>query len=1098
MHGRTPRRLLSLAAAAALFAATVGQSLLAGSARTADANAAAAQAEAALVEGKTLLRRNRAAEAMPRLESALALFTQAGDLAGAAAARDQIGDVFQRYGQYQTALDNYRGAYDAFCGSHQQANANLMLVKIGETGYLAGDSEGARAAFARMNQCGTTASGAAVVTPGGDSRSRGAAAFIPASAALSLASCPAFSPDNNSNNNSNDAANNTPPNEPTLGHGPTARNPSVRMDLRVIDQDGNPVKGVKAKLESERGENGLLCDCTHITDAAGKVLMDPIHLTRTLKLTLQAKGFEPLQLSVDPSKLNQPYRAVMQAKGAAQQGASAASQAKGAAQQARSAPANPASCFDLYRFFVAYGFGELGAGRADYDANNLTAARTHYENVLNVSDEKSPAAALSAARLFRAVARTSLGDIAQREGRFNDAARLYAQAIEAARKDNRLELAWAAQRGLGKSLWAASAQVGDAAAAARAREDALKAFRDALATVETLFAGSPRADEARTNFLASTRDLFDDAVSAFAEAALDATTPAPATTASNRASLAHAEVSADSRPLTGRALDYAAEAFRASEQGRARSLLDLIGESRAEISSGVPADLLARRADNVARQQEIADLLRGVRSPGAATPQDTVAKLEAELERLGADYNSLENQLRVASPRYNALVRTQPLTLAEVQQQVLDDGTALVEYFLGSARSHLFVVTKSGLTLHRLPARSVIDAQVVELRKQLVPAGARRAIIGVDADAQRGLAEELKSATAGRGLVLGGPAVAPQVVKAYADAAGALYNTVLAPAAAALGSKRLVVAADGALSFVPFEALVTAPGGADYASLNYLVKTNEIVYAPSASVVAAVRQARAAAASARTPAGGVLVVADPVFEAGDARAAGKNLKPRDDAARRAVLQSALGDVTSLKTANLRLVRLAGTRSEAEQIAALARDGGGAADVWLDLDASEANVRTRALEGYRVLHFATHGLLDTERPQFTGLALSVAGDGADDGFLRVDEVFNLRLGSPLVVLSACETGLGRERRGEGVIGLTRAFMYAGAPTVGVSLWSVADRSTAELMPDFYKRYLAAQGRSPAAALRAAQQQMIASKRYSAPFYWAPFVLVGDWK
>ncbi|MCA1631749.1 MAG: hypothetical protein LC785_17625, partial [Acidobacteria bacterium] len=771
MHGRTPSRLLSLAAATLAVAAIVGYvPTPRGASASSPDGAFAAQAEAALGEGKALLRRNRAAEAMPRLESALALFTQAGDAAGAAAARDQIGDVFQRYGQYQTALENYRGAYDAFCAGRQQANANLMLVKIGETGYLAGDAEAARAAFARMNQCGAGANGAAVA-PAGDNRSRGGAAFIPVGAALSLASCPAFSPNNN-NNSGNDSANNAPPKEPTLGHGPTARNPSVRMDLRVVDQDGNPVKGVKAKLASERGENGLKCDCEHVTDALGKVLMDPIHLTRTLKLTLQAKGFDPLQLDVDPSKLNQPYRAVMQAKGA-----SAASQAKSAAQQAKSAPpANPASCFDLYRFFVAYGFGELGAGRADYDSNNLPAARAHYENVLNVSDEKSPAGTLSAARLFRAVARTSLGDIAQREGRFNDAARLYTQAIDAARKDNRLELAWAAQRGLGRSLWSSAAQGGDAATVARAREDALKAFRDALATVETLFAGSPRADEARTNFLASTRDLFDDAISAFAESALSSNAPAAAT-ASSRASLAHAETGADSRPLAGRALTYAAEAFRAAEQGRARSLLDLIGESRAEITQGVPADLLARRADNVARQQEIADLLRGVRSPGAATPQDAVAKLEAELERLGADYNSLENQIRVAAPRYSALVRAQPLTLAEVQQQVLDDGTVLLEYFVGRERSHLFVVTRTGLALHRLPARSAIDAQVVQLRNQLVPAGARRAIIGTDADVQRGLAEEYKSATAGRGLVLGGPAVAPQIVRAYADAARALYNT---------------------------------------------------------------------------------------------------------------------------------------------------------------------------------------------------------------------------------------------------------------------------------------------------------------------------------
>jgi CHAT domain-containing protein len=166
-------------------------------------------------------------------------------------------------------------------------------------------------------------------------------------------------------------------------------------------------------------------------------------------------------------------------------------------------------------------------------------------------------------------------------------------------------------------------------------------------------------------------------------------------------------------------------------------------------------------------------------------------------------------------------------------------------------------------------------------------------------------------------------------------------------------------------------------------------------------------------------------------------------------------------------------------------------------VWLDFDASEANVRARDLAKYRVVHVATHGLLNTERPQFTGVVLSLVGNRDADGFLRTDEIFNLRLGAQLVVLSACETGLGREKRGEGVIGLTRAFMYAGAPTVGVSLWSVADRSTAELMSDFYRRLLTKQAATTPAALRAAQQQMIAGKRYSAPFYWAPFVLVGDW-
>ncbi|MBA3767245.1 MAG: CHAT domain-containing protein, partial [Acidobacteria bacterium] len=186
------------------------------------------------------------------------------------------------------------------------------------------------------------------------------------------------------------------------------------------------------------------------------------------------------------------------------------------------------------------------------------------------------------------------------------------------------------------------------------------------------------------------------------------------------------------------------------------------------------------------------------------------------------------------------------------------------------------------------------------------------------------------------------------------------------------------------------------------------------------------------------------------------------------------------------------------RTEAEEIAKLTRASGGTADVWLDLQANEASVQTKDLKNYRIVHVATHGLLNAERPQFTGLVLSLVGNKTGDGFLRTDEIFNLKLGAPLVMLSACETGLGKEKKGEGVIGLTRAFMYAGAPTVGVSLWSVADRSTAELMMDLYKRMLTGQGMSAVAAKRAAQQSMITGKKYSAPFYWAPFVLVGEWR
>jgi len=262
----------------------------------------------------------------------------------------------------------------------------------------------------------------------------------------------------------------------------------------------------------------------------------------------------------------------------------------------------------------------------------------------------------------------------------------------------------------------------------------------------------------------------------------------------------------------------------------------------------------------------------------------------------------------------------------------------------------------------------------------------------------------------------------------------------------------------------------------------------------------------------------ILIVADPVFNSIDTRAHGTTPSSAADT-RGLGIQSALTDVAgkdasatgeTAKMQGLPLARLSGTRAEAEQIVKLARASGGQADVWLDLDASEENVEARDISKYRILHIATHGLLNAERPQFTGLVLSLVGNKSQDGFLRTDEVFNLHLGSPLVMLSACETGLGKEKRGEGVMGLTRAFMYAGAPTVGVSLWSVADKSTAELMADFYKRLLgpssgsssmtsvSSTGVTASAAMRESQLAMIAGKKYSAPFYWAPFVLVGDWR
>ena len=714
---------------------------------------------------------------------------------------------------------------------------------------------------------------------------------------------------------------------------------------------------------------------------------------------------------------------------------------------------------DDYRVAIVYMTYELGLGRLAFANNDLETARKHFQNALEAGSGALPVVAnLGQTRRFRAAARTSLGDVALRQARYKDAAKMFTDAASGAQKDARLDLMWPAQRGLGRSLWLQAAQEKDAA---KMREQALNAYREALKNIETIRAGSLRADESRTTFLATTKNVYDEAASAFAETAL--------------------LNSPTGNPLSGKALDYAAESFKITEAGRARSLLDMLGEVNAQITEGVPADLLKRKQDNLNRQQEIAEQLTGISLSG--DQKQKPADLEKELDKLQTEFDEIENQIRAGSPRYAALTGAQPLTLAETQQKVLDDGTVLLEYSLGNDTSYAFVVTQSGVSLFKLPPRSNIDKLATDFRAQLIPPKLQRRIVGIDvvAEQQRGL-----------GLVEG----PSENLTAFVAASNALYRAAVEPASNSFGDKRLLVVADGALNYVPFEALVKSTDGADYASLSYLIKSNEIVYAPSASVVAAIRQ------SGNKPSGkNLLAVADPIFSSDDSRVKGKAGVPAAAEARGLGLglESAVNDVAGEPTpaGGLRLARLVGTRVEAEEIGKIAKSNGSQADLWIDLNASEDNLRSRDVTNYRIIHVATHGLLDAERPQFTGVVLSLVGNKDNDGFLRTDEIFNLRLGAPLVMLSACETGLGKEKRGEGVIGLTRAFMYAGAPTVGVSLWSVADKSTADLMTDFYKRLLTGSS-SPAASMRAAQVAMIDGKKYSAPFYWAPFVLMGEWK
>jgi len=459
---------------------------------------------------------------------------------------------------------------------------------------------------------------------------------------------------------------------------------------------------------------------------------------------------------------------------------------------------------DEYRVAIVYMTFELGMGRIAFANNDLETARKHFQNALDAGSGALPVVAkLGQTRRFRAAARTSLGDVALREGRFKDAAKMFNDAADGAKKDERLDLMWPAQRGLGRSLWLQAAQDKDSA---KIREQALNAYRDALKTIETIRAGSLRADESRTTFLAATKDVYDEASSANAEMAVMNSTAGAA--------------------LSGKALDYAAESFRITEAGRARSLLDMLGEVNAQITEGVPADLLKQKQDNLDRQQQIAEQLTGIALTGDA--KDKPSDLEKELDKLQTDFDQIENQIRTASPKYAALTAVQPLSLAEVQQKVLDDGTVLLEYALGNDASYLFAVSRTAVSIFKLPRRSDVDKLATDFRAQLIPPKLQRRIVGIDVaiDQQRGLG------------IVQGPS---EDLAPFVAASNALYKTVVEPAAATIADKRILVVADGALNYIPFESLVKNSEGADYASLNYLVKTNEIVNSPSASVIAAIR-----------------------------------------------------------------------------------------------------------------------------------------------------------------------------------------------------------------------------------------------------------------
>jgi CHAT domain-containing protein/Tfp pilus assembly protein PilF len=529
-----------------------------------------------------------------------------------------------------------------------------------------------------------------------------------------------------------------------------------------------------------------------------------------------------------------------------------------------------------------------------------------------------------------------------------------------------------------------------------------------------------------------------------------------------------------------------AAALRAAERTRARVLLESLVEARENIRQGVDATLLDRERSLQQKLDTASQRLSRVLT--AKAPAVDVAAARKALENLTGEYQQLQAQIRTASPRYAALTQPEPLPTSQIQQDILDNETVLLEFALGEQQSWLWAVTPQTLTSVALPSRRDLEAAARVLYAELTARQPR--------DGETGAVYARRVAAADGRLRDRAEAVSRM-----------LFSGILAQLHGPWRGKRLVIVAAGALEYLPFAALplpqVSDRPAGSKAAVPFIAR-HEIVEAPSASVLGTLRRD---AARRKPPRRTVAVLADPVFDSADPRVAraSRRVSTSVTATRAPTATDSTPKVSYLSSRALQriddirggLTRLPFSRDEANAIMSLA--GSNKMLRAMDFEATRTAVLGAALEDYRIVHFATHGLIDADRPELSGLVLSLVSHQGQpqDGFLQLHDIYNMRLNADLVVLSACQTALGKEIKGEGLVGLTRAFMYAGAPRVVASLWQVSDLATAELMKKFYagmfQRKL-----TPAAALRAAQLEMARDPRWSPPYFWAGFVLQGDWK
>nr|WP_169221360.1 CHAT domain-containing tetratricopeptide repeat protein [Brasilonema sp. UFV-L1] len=527
---------------------------------------------------------------------------------------------------------------------------------------------------------------------------------------------------------------------------------------------------------------------------------------------------------------------------------------------------------------------------------------------------------------------------------------------------------------------------------------------------------------------------------------------------------------------------YDALALHISERSRARSLIELLTSANAKILKGANSELIQQER-NLLQQIDARETLRQ-NLENSPKKNDLITKASiqrhtTEIENLFSQYREVQAKIRTTSPEYAKLTNPNPekdiLKLPQIQQQ-LDKDTLLLQYSLGKERSYLWAVTPTSMQVYTLPAQKEIEKVA------------------------QGFHTDLPQATA---------------TDLAIKSAKQLSQLLIAPVADKLHRKRLVIVADGALQTIPFGALADitsntalnsvektppalprtlplARGGLGRGVYQPLMINHEIVNLPSASTIAIQRQKLANRQSAPKA---IAILADPVYSATDTRVTGKpentQLGSELEIERSALNRSA----KSLKRNGWN--RLGNTEIEAKGILKLIPPA--TSLQALNFDANYDWATSSTLNQFRLLHFATHGFVNQEQPELSGIVLSLVDKKGKPirGHLRLGDLFNQDYPAELIVLSACETGLGKNVNGEGLVGLTRGLMYAGAARVMLSLWQIDDEGTSVLMQEFYKEMLQ-QKKTPPSALRAAQRKLWENPKWRSPYYWAGFTVQGEWR